>query len=771
MRRRNSGTFSWARATTACSRPSWSRSSSRRGRKSGALAGWKPPGASFHCVFIVFSGGYAVRAFSRPSWNGFSFTAWRCGGRAAFTASSQSASGSSRWRESAPRSATLRLFRFGSVFSSTKSGGMRTPPALSSGRVTSTSEGASTTRKSASPGGIMGESTALPKRTSEVTDPPRWLIPWTSAFFTSWPARKATSARMSDALMAPCPPSPATMTFVTSRIGGSGAGSARVVGRLLELADVGGGEDARAARHDHGQLRLREPVDEQLLEPGRIGDGVDDVHVLHADRAAEPLDRHPAGLLVLEGAAGPRVLLLAGHRGRPVVEHDEDVAGRGRVVDHLDEAVHAGVDEGRVADDRDDPLRVLLREHVAQAEADAERGAHGDAGIHALVRRQDTERVAADVTRDDAVVLAERAVNRVVRARLAEHGRLAFRQDRLGRGVPRHDATHAIDVELAEAEGLRLRLDGDARGADEVGEERISLLDDEAALDRGGEGADLLERERVDGLELEEARAGGGLARVERRDAGGDDPELAVARDADVERRRLGEGLELLELPAELAVRRAGVGRNHDAPDDVALEGGGLRGDRRAAGHDRLPVADAGRHAQEHRQLEPLGELERREREVVGLLRVGRLEHRERRRDGVVPVVLLVLRGGHPGIVRGDDDERAGDAGVRGGEERVGRDVHADVLHRHERPRAAVGRAEPDLERDLLVRGPLRPPAEPREVLEDLGGGGAGVDRPEVHTAVERRGGDRFVAREKTSFHRAAGLHARVPLPAARPKG
>src|SRR5512142_2016284 len=61
MRRRKSGTFSKARATTAWSRPSWSRSSSRRGRKSGALAGWKPPGASFHEVFMPI-----LRSLLRP---------------------------------------------------------------------------------------------------------------------------------------------------------------------------------------------------------------------------------------------------------------------------------------------------------------------------------------------------------------------------------------------------------------------------------------------------------------------------------------------------------------------------------------------------------------------------------------------------------------------------------------------------------------------------------------------------------------------------------
>jgi len=97
-------------------------------------------------------------------------------------------------------------------------------------------------------------------------------------------------------------------------------------------------------------------------------------------------------------------------------------------------------------------------------------------------------------------------------------------------------------------------------------------------------------------------------------------------------------------------------------------------------------------------------------------------------------------------IVGRDEDERAGDAGVGRGEERVRRDVHPDVLHRDEGPRAAERRPEADLQRHLLVRRPLGAAAEAGEGLEDLGGGRAGVAGAEVHPGVERRGRDRFVA-------------------------
>src|SRR5512140_968844 len=133
---------------------------------------------------------------------------------------------------------------------------------------------------------------------------------------------------------------------------------------------------------------------------------------------------------------------------------------------------------------------VLLRQDVAQAEPDAERRAHGDAAVQALVRREDAERVAADVPRDDRVVLAERGVDRVVGARLAQRGRPPLRQLGLGRDVAREDAADPAHVELAEAERLELRLDRDPRGPDRVREVRIALLHDDAALDRSREGAD-----------------------------------------------------------------------------------------------------------------------------------------------------------------------------------------------------------------------------------------------------------------------------------------
>ena len=120
----------------------------------------------------------------------------------------------------------------------------------------------------------------------------------------------------------------------------------------------------------------------------------------------------------------------------------------------------------RVADDADHPPGLLGRQHVAQAEADADGGAHADAGVHGLEGRQHAQRVAADVAGDDAVELAQRVEDRVVRAgRRRARGGLPCGGGGSGESVAGEDAADPVDVELAEAEHLRLRLDGDAGGA------------------------------------------------------------------------------------------------------------------------------------------------------------------------------------------------------------------------------------------------------------------------------------------------------------------
>ena len=135
-------------------------------------------------------------------------------------------------------------------------------------------------------------------------------------------------------------------------------------------------------------------------------------------------------------------------------------------------------------------------------------------------------------------------------------------------------------------------------------------------------------------------------------------------------------------------------------------------GRRRAAGAARLDQrVDCGRPAWSlaaARASSSARTSQRREHEIVRFLGIRRLEHRHAGRDRVAPVVLLVLAGGHAGIVGGDDHQPAGDSGVGGGEERVRGDVQADVFHGGQGARAPEGGAERHFERDLFVGRPLR---------------------------------------------------------------
>ena len=86
-----------------------------------------------------------------------------------------------------------------------------------------------------------------------------------------------------------------------------------------------------------------------------------------------------------------------------------------------------------------------------------------------------------------------------------------------------------------------------------------------------------------------------------------------------------------------------------------------------------------------------------------------------------MPVVLLVLARCHARIVRGDEDECTGHAGVGDRKQRVRSDVYAHVLHGNQRTRAAKGRADANLEGHFLIRRPLGTAAQLGKALKDFG--------------------------------------------------
>src|ERR1035438_1473481 len=148
----------------------------------------------------------------------------------------------------------------------------------------------------------MGLKTRSPKRTSLDTEPPRWLIPCNSLFFTSRPALNATSARMSEAFSTPCPPSPA----ITKLVG-------LLLIAPLVFEDRVGCQQAVPAGNHHGEFRRFETPLNQLLKRPRRQRGIYYMHIAPAQRARNVFKDHFAGSGMSQRPSSPRVLLHAGH--------------------------------------------------------------------------------------------------------------------------------------------------------------------------------------------------------------------------------------------------------------------------------------------------------------------------------------------------------------------------------------------------------------------------------------------------------------------------
>ena len=196
---------------------------------------------------------------------------------------------------------------------------------------------------------------------------------------------------------------------------------------------------------------------------------------------------------VVERAPGAGVLLLPGHRGRAVVEHEQHVAGRRRVVDHLDEPGDPAVHERRVAEHRHDPPRLRLRQRVAQPEPDADRGAHRDERVHRLgtagARRASSSRCRR--RRCSRACAAPRTPTWYGHAGQSSGGLPARRARGSGVGSRARIRRTRSTVELAEP--VRARASprpGSPAARIASASDGVALLDHDAALDRLGELAD-----------------------------------------------------------------------------------------------------------------------------------------------------------------------------------------------------------------------------------------------------------------------------------------
>ena len=309
--------------------------------------------------------------------------------------------------------------------------------------------------------------------------------------------------------------------------------------------------------------------------------------------------------------------------------------------------------------------------------------AHAEDRVQPVQRRERAEAVAADVAGHDHVELAEGVEDAAVRAARAQHRRPGGQVRRLGRrgrlgderrgcslgGIASSGARQAAQHggqarrrQLADAGHQAPALAGDAQGPDVLLEDVVQLLDDEHLLARPAANSRI--SSSGNGMaqpSFSTEAPGQHLPHVLVGDALGDDAEAAVAptRSGSAGLASAAAASAAARSSTRSRIARACAGHRHE-PLEVLLEPDLPVGRLPLAERRRRPgVADPGRGAQEHGRAEPLGDLEAEHREVLGLLGVGGLEHRDLGEPGVVPGVLLVLRGVHAGVVGHDDHQPA----------------------------------------------------------------------------------------------------------------
>ena len=165
-----------------------------------------------------------------------------------------------------------------------------------------------------------------------------------------------------------------------------------------------------------------------------------------------------------------------------------------------------------------------------------------------------------------------------------------------------------------------------------------------------------------------------------------------------------------------------------------------------------------GAHLEKHRAVEGLGNLIGPHGEGPALGAVGGFQHGELGGAGIVPGVLLVLGGVHPGVVRHADDHAGVDAGVRHGKQRVRRHVQSHVLHAAETALSRETGPKGRLHGHFLVGCPLAVDfVVLGGLLRNLRTGGAGIAGDERASRLVKSPGNRRVAQHQL-FHDCLSL-------------
>jgi len=319
---------------------------------------------------------------------------------------------------------------------------------------------------------------------------------------------------------------------------------------------------------------------------------------------------------------------------------------------------------------------------------------------------------------------------------------------------------HAVGRQLPGAGQFAGQASADRHGIgqhapDDLFHDGLALFEDQQRAALGGDTAHQRAGQRVlrDFQHRVRTSVGVVLHQVVVCDAAGDDAQPFV-RTLRIGVERAGGGL--LFQPGVILQQRlvshARVSRHQHPLAGLFGMAQRVFGARLARLDDGPRMGHAGRQAHQHRNPEPLREVEGGLRHVVCLLLVRRLEGRH---EGEFPVearILFVLRRVHRGVVGCHDHQPAVGSGHRRVDEGVGRHVQPHVFHADQRALAGERHAERLLHGCLFVRRPravhvaLRSQGMLLDVFRDFGRGCARIGIDTRQSRVERPQCEGFVS-------------------------
>ena len=371
--------------------------------------------------------------------------------------------------------------------------------------------------------------------------------------------------------------------------------------------------------------------------------------------------------------------------------------------------------------------------------------------MHGIERGQNTQRVAADVTGNDAVQIPEQLKGLPVGTARAECRRASRSCGGFRFGIVGKELFHAGNAQFAKLKDLRFRHHIHAEETNIFFQETGPFFHHHDFLHGRSKIFDQFCRQRPGHTQFQHLRFRGSFQRMIVRHAGRDDPQFRFRRTIDPVQTfaDIVPCGKIVHLLHQTDMRRFCVGGDHDPFFHVGREGGNSRLLRRfPAVHDPAGVADTGGHAQQHGLMEFFGDLVGTDRKVIGFLTVGGFQHGHLGELRIVAVVLFVLTGRHSGVVSGDQDHAAGHTGVSEGKKRVRRHIHAHMLHGHDTSCAGKGSTCAHFQSDFFVGSPFRIAADGGQRFQDLGGGSAGITHTRTDGAIKRRMRHGFIAAE-----------------------